>query len=93
MGSTTTDGRRAAGDGGDDADGVAVFGGSGFLREVTDVFVVDVDIDKAAEFAVFGEEVLAQIAELRCEFSWFITSVHRVDSFDAKISQDSFKAN
>src|ERR1700743_981920 len=67
MESTTTAGRSAAGDGGDDADGVAVFGGSCFLVEVTDVFVVDVDIDEAAQLAVFGEEVLLQIAELRCE--------------------------
>ena len=35
------------------------------LCEVTDVFVVDVDIDEAAQFAVFGEQVLLQIAELR----------------------------
>src|ERR1700729_613360 len=68
MKSTTTTGRNAAaGDGGDDADGVAVFGGRGLFGEVTDVFVVDVDIDEAAEFTVFGEEVFLQIAELRCE--------------------------
>src|ERR1700722_15909770 len=59
--------RRASGDGGDDADGVAVFGWGGFFREVTDVFVVDVDVDETAQLAVFGEEVLTQIAELRCE--------------------------
>src|SRR5579864_7983464 len=64
---TTAGGSAAAGDGGDDADGVAVFGGSGFFREVTDVFVVDVDIDETAELSLFGEEVLLQIAELRCE--------------------------
>src|SRR5579863_866264 len=64
---TTTGGSATAGDGGDDADGVAVFGGSSLFREVTDVFVVDVDIDEAAQLSIFGEEVLAQIAELRCE--------------------------
>src|SRR5579871_2308648 len=67
MESTTTGRSAAAGDGGDDADGVAVFGGSGFLREVANVFVVDVDIDEAAELTVFSEEVLLQIAKLRCE--------------------------
>src|ERR1700761_1136569 len=66
MESTTTEGA-AAGDGGHDADGVAVFGGSGVFREVADVFVVEVDIDEAAEFSIFSEEVFAQIAELRCE--------------------------
>src|SRR5580704_14740371 len=64
---STTGKCTTAGDGGDDADGVAVFGGSGLFREVTDVFVVDVDIHEAAQLAVFGEEVLLKIAELRCE--------------------------
>src|SRR5271170_2605526 len=68
-GSTTTGCDRgttieAAGDAGDDADGVAVFGRRRFLREVADVFVVDVDVDEAAQFTVFGEEVLLQITEL-----------------------------
>src|ERR1700722_15444307 len=67
MESTTTGSNGAAGDGGDDADGVAVFGGSGLFGEATNVFVVDVDIDEAAKFAVLREEVLLQIAELRCE--------------------------
>src|SRR5579871_1697549 len=67
MESTTTGESATAGDGGDDADGVAVFGGSGLFGEVANVFVVDVDIDEAAQLSIFGEEVLAQIAELRCE--------------------------
>src|ERR1700753_42850 len=67
MESTTTAGGSAAGDGGDDADGIAVFGGRGFFGEVADVFVVDVDIDEAAQFGVFGGEVVFQVTEMRCE--------------------------
>src|SRR5580700_4754856 len=56
---------RAAGYGGDDANCVAVFGRRVFFCQITDVFVVDVDVDEAAKLAVFGKQVFAQIAELR----------------------------
>lgn len=59
----------AAGDGGNDADGVAVFGGSIFLGEVTDVLIVDVDVDKTAQLAVLSEEVLAQVGKLGGEMA------------------------
>ena len=75
----------AAGDGGDDADGVAVFGGSGFLRKVADVFVVDVDIDEAAQFAIFGEEVFLQIAELRGETARASPTVFAVTSVESRL--------
>ena len=39
-------------DGGDEHDFVAVLEGVGFAAEKADVFVVDVDVDEAAEFAV-----------------------------------------
>src|SRR5580704_1262446 len=58
-------GGRAAGYRGDDANGVAVFGRRVFFCQITDVFVVDVDVDEAAKLAVFGKQVLAQVAELR----------------------------
>src|SRR5882757_7184084 len=44
----------AAGDGGDEHDLVAVLEGVGFAAEEADVFVVDVDVDKAAKLAVFA---------------------------------------
>src|SRR5277367_2674727 len=44
----------AAGDGGDEHDLVAVLEGVGFAAEETDVLVVDVDVDEAAELAVFA---------------------------------------
>ena len=44
----------SAGDGGDEHDLVAVLEGVGFAAEEADVFVVDVDVDEAAELAVFA---------------------------------------
>src|ERR1700750_1302116 len=44
----------AAGDGGDEHDLVAVLEGVGFAAEEADVFVVDVDVNEAAEFSVFA---------------------------------------
>src|SRR5258708_678446 len=44
----------AAGDGGDEHDFVAVLEGVGFAAEEANVFVVDVDVDEAAELAVFA---------------------------------------
>ncbi len=51
----------AAGDGGDDGEFVGGGDGGGFAGgEVADVFVVEVDVDKGAELAFRGEEVLLQ---------------------------------
>ena len=56
------DGQSPAGDGGDDAQRVSGGDGGGFLPgKVTDVFVVQINIHKGADFALGGEEVLAQI--------------------------------
>src|SRR5215472_6665188 len=64
-GSTTT----AAGDGRDDADGIAIFGRSIFLRKIANVFVVHVYVDEAAQPAVLGEQVLAKVGILRREMA------------------------
>src|SRR5260370_12743922 len=44
----------SAGDGGDEHDLVAILEGVGFAAEEADVFVVDVDVNEAAELAVFA---------------------------------------
>src|SRR5260370_24008926 len=61
---------RTAGDGGDEHDLVAVLEGVGFAAEEADVFVVDVDVNEAAELAVFafdlrgeGRECLVDVGE------------------------------
>jgi hypothetical protein len=43
----------SAGDGGDEHDLIAILEGVGFATEEADVFVVDVDIDEAAQLAGF----------------------------------------
>src|SRR5882757_10996239 len=61
---------RTAGDGGDEHDLVAVLEGVGFAAEEADVFVIDVDVNEAAELAVFafdlrgeGRECLVDVGE------------------------------
>src|SRR5579863_144903 len=49
----------AAGDGWHNADGVAIFDWRVFLVEIADVFVLQIDIDEAADTAIFGVEVPA----------------------------------
>ena len=44
----------AAGDGGDEHDLVAVLEGVAFAAKEADVFVIDVDVDEAAELAIFA---------------------------------------
>src|ERR1700729_4357470 len=52
----------AAGDGGDDGEFVGVGdGGVFFGGEIADVVVVEVDVDEGAEFALGGEEGLAEV--------------------------------
>src|SRR6267378_7244999 len=55
----------AAGDGRDNADGVAIFGGRIFFRQVANVLVVDIHVHKAAQLAILGKQMLAQVAEFR----------------------------
>ena len=44
---------------------VAVRRRSGVLAQVADVFVVQVHVDEAAQLALVGEDLLAQVGELR----------------------------
>src|SRR5260370_3125652 len=60
----------SAGDGGDEHDLVAVLEGVGCAAEEADVFVVDVDVNEAAELAIFafdlggeGWECLVDVGE------------------------------
>src|ERR1035437_4085349 len=55
---------RPSGDGGDQRERVGVGGRGGVLAEVADVFVVEVDVDEAAQFAFIVEDLLAQIGVL-----------------------------
>src|SRR5579863_6859407 len=55
----------AASDGGDNADGVAVLGGRIFLGQVANVFVINVDVNEAAQLPFLGEKMPAQFAEFR----------------------------
>src|SRR5258706_15481550 len=59
----------AAGDGRNDADGVAILRGRVLFRKITNVLVVHVDVDEAAQLAFFGEEMFAQVRELRSEMA------------------------
>src|SRR6267154_1805007 len=52
-----------SGDGWHDADGVAVLCWRIFFCQITNIFVVYVDVYEAAQLAFFGEQVLSQIAE------------------------------
>src|SRR5260370_13817025 len=53
----------AARDGRDNTDGVSVFGGRVLFRQIANVLVIHVNIDKAAKFSVIGEKMLAQIGK------------------------------
>src|SRR5258706_16442772 len=54
-----------SGDGWHDADRIAVLCWRIFFCQITNIFVVYVNVDEAAQLAFFGEQVLAQVAELR----------------------------
>src|SRR5882757_7895341 len=55
----------ASGDGWHDADGVAVLCWRIFFCQITNILVVYVYVDEAAQLAFFGEQMFAQVAELR----------------------------
>src|SRR4029077_2626411 len=59
----------APSDGGHDGNGITVADHSGLFLQVTDVFVVEVDIHEGAQFTVFGVEVAAQVGVLGDEIS------------------------
>jgi hypothetical protein len=51
-----------AGDGGDDAERVGCgYGGCFFLWQVAHIFIVQVEVNEGANFALGGEKVIAQI--------------------------------
>ena len=54
----------AAGNGRNDADGIAVFGRRVLFREIANIFIIHVHIDKAAQPAVLGKKVLTQVGIL-----------------------------
>src|ERR1700704_1427096 len=51
-----------SGDGWHDADGVAVLCWRIFFCQITNIFVVYVYVDEAAQLAFFGEQMFAQVA-------------------------------
>src|SRR5581483_5911733 len=51
-----------SGDGGHDTDGIAILGGRIFLFQITNILVIEVDIHEAANAAILGVEVLAQVS-------------------------------
>src|ERR1035437_679998 len=59
--------RGAAGDGGDQRDGVAILGGGGVLAQVANVLVVEIDVDEAAYLAFVVEDLFAQVGVVRGE--------------------------
>src|SRR3990172_3800835 len=55
---------RAAGDGGDDAHHIRLLHRCALFLQVADVLVVQINVDEAAQLAVVGVEVPAQVAVL-----------------------------
>src|SRR5262249_3707388 len=72
-------GARAAGYRRDDADLVLLFDRGVFFLQVADVFVVDVDVDEAAQLAVGVEEMFPQIGKLRDQFVERFADLRRFD--------------
>ncbi len=58
---------RAPGDGRHDGNVITVFQGRRFLLQVADVFVVEIEVNEGAQFALVGVEVLAQVGMQRDE--------------------------
>ena len=58
----------AAGDGGDDADFVAIFERRLAVFEEADVLLVDIDVDEAAHLAFFIHETFLDAGEARLQF-------------------------
>src|ERR1700732_4486871 len=61
--------KQSAGNRRDNADGVPIFSWRIFLGQVANVFVVHVHIHKAAQLAIFSEEMFAQVAKLAGQLS------------------------
>src|SRR5260370_966395 len=63
------DGGNTARDRRNDADGVAILRWRILFRQVANVFIVHVNVDEAAQLAIFGEEMFAQVREFRSEMA------------------------
>src|SRR5262245_872527 len=80
-------GARAAGYRRDDADLVLLFDRGVFFLQVADVFVVDVDVDEAAQLAAGVEEVFPQIGKLSGQFVERFADLRRFDR-DRRLAPD-----
>src|SRR5258707_2677586 len=58
-------GLNAARDGWNNADRISIFRRCIFLREITNILIVHIYVDEAAQLAVFGKEMFAQLPEFR----------------------------
>lgn len=58
----------APGDGGDDADLVAVLERGGLVLEEADVFLVHIDVHETADFALLVNQALGDAGEARLQF-------------------------
>ncbi len=56
----TNPGASAARDGWNNADRISIFRRCIFLREITNILIVHIHVNEAAQLAVFGKEMFAQ---------------------------------
>src|SRR5260370_42409752 len=64
---------------GHNADGIAILGRSIFFRQIANILVVYIHVHEAAQLAIVGEEMLAQIAEFRGQPSQRLADRGRLD--------------
>src|SRR5260370_24783774 len=64
---------------GHNADRIAILGRSIFFRQIANILVVYIHVHEAAQLAIVGEEMLAQIAEFRGQPSQRLADRRRLD--------------
>src|SRR5260370_4108794 len=64
---------------GHNADGIAILRRSIFFRQIANILVVYIHVHEAAQLAIVGEEMLAQIAEFRGQPSQRLADRGRLD--------------
>src|SRR5260370_21671939 len=64
---------------GHNADRIAILGRSIFFRQIANILVVYIHVHEAAQLAIVGEEMLAQIAEFRGQPSQRLADRGRLD--------------
>src|SRR5438309_1419478 len=74
----------AAGNGRNNANRISILGRRVLFGEVANVFVIDVDVHKTAQLAVFGEQVLAQVRILGREISERFADRSGINSAEAR---------